>query len=277
MDATVARPAHRWTVDLVVGRRWWVLPLVVVVVSAVLSGIYSATIAVHSGYAARLRLVLKQTLLMGAVLQMISYSVAVLNAHGARWRHRLASILLGLSGAAASETNKRFVEELIQIGILSVTYLAWIRLIGWPRWWVQPSLSRQQGIRIPFLLGITAAAAAVISSLKQYGLTPPELGQIALVIVALNISTVVGASLGASRRWPVAATTGGGLYIALACLICIPHRQPAAFLPGELPDHFWLSVVCATWAICYFHRCDRGKRDVPIDDGSPAVVAGSGG
>ena len=249
MHAKVEKRSQLRTVDLALGRRWWLLPLVGLVPLAALVA-WTEFAAPGSLFFS----VAVETASAGWSFGALSTVAAVLNQHGARLRHRLASVLtIALAVVILNPTGGPPGGWIVIFTSLSLTQVAAVRLIGSPRWYVQPTTKENSGASLLFLLGITGMAAAVFAAVAR-SVDLMDVGlwhMMLLILLACLFGQVVSAV--PSHGW---AVLGGGAGIA-AILILL-----AVGSTGVMSYAIWnpalsvASAYCSSWAIGFFHRCD---------------------
>ena len=217
---------------------------------------------------------------LGTSVSGIACSAVALNAPGARWMHRatsaaviaLGSIAIGqFNGLALWEPSLDLwgysLREIIPfIVAVAVLQTAGVTALFFPNWCVQLEHENRRAWSMKSLLIFTAAVATCVTY-HDFILPSPRYWHAAMFLAGCGL---LGHLIGCIQH--------RGLSI-VAVLVAMP------LLWNVIKDFtlwdFWflnqrqnawagVSAATTTWAICYFHRCDRRR---PADENAPPVSA----
>ena len=266
MDASAER--RRWTVDLALDRRWWLLPVAVLVALTLVRGMAEVFWFGTANVAPQVNSLWGFAQAVGG--STVTYTAAVLGSRGARLQHYLAGFVVLLAGGAALAQDRDSTWPVAMILLILATF-QWlvIPMVSWPRWRVRPSRSWRGGVPIKTLFATTAVAAVALSVLQ--GFSPGDPGGLLFLIVEYAASILFGQSLGSVRNRRVSRLSGIALTLAVYLTLCYLSVTAPPLIPSYLVP---MMLAWPAWAICFFHRCDRGRPTVPATERESLVAAG---
>ena len=259
MTKAVRRRA--WTVDLTVGRRWWLLPLAGIIPLVAFRVVFHWVPEFITGDGLGMIPIAVAIAFAGWGVAATTAIAAILNVRGARPRHRMASAVAVLIGGVLLASDGSVLAPILYLAALSLFQLTVLRLVAVPKWRVRPSTKRGPGASVLFLLAITTTAAVIAAAVPHAGDVTSQFEWTSTILVAVASPLGLAAGGVGSRRWAVALGVFGGT--AVVVLVGLASRGWGIF-----ESMFWAEALVAMaaftgcWTIGYFHRCDRKRRRV---------------
>ena len=248
----------RGSVEPVLGTRWWPLPMVLLLLTA----LWAASVAgieLLDGRLQRLDLDVFLAPVAYSLAIAISYAAAVLNSHGASLSHRLSSIGLLLFSAPLLSQGFRFALDAVALmGLLAVAFVVAQAIGAGPRWQVRPNVRRSGGYSIGSILLITAASALLLAVARtSYIVSEPV---VLLVTAGIFLVASIGAFAGCRADRTVSAACGvaaAGFLVVCGLASIFNAAGTAAGICFTVA-----ATILPPWTICYLHCHEpRVRRD----------------
>ena len=266
------RRPQRWTVDLALGRRWWLLPVASVVpvplhiTAEKLILLDSSNIAVQGVFE-------RGSVVVGILYFSVPYVAAVLACRTNKWTHKVvaAAVVCGGTLAVGAEGYWIFgvgMNPSVEVGSYIfaqlLLHVGLLHLLGWPRWRDAYPPAVKRSASLLFLLGYMAAAAIAAHLLIRIKFTAGDISVTAFIFAVGFVGQLAGT---ASSKRAAMALAVFALPLLAGVFWLQPHRFGVSLNPWVEPLTCW-AVSLIAWSICYFHRCDR-VRPVAADARPP--------